>query len=158
MSLFGDSPPRTAQKQTSSLFDSDETAKVGAGLFNDQSDTKANDTPWDMPTPRKAAREGAIKTLLPDSIVPREYTNFYDAAMGSANNGTLAAIDIKRILDESDISVDARQDILNLVPVGPQGLSRSEFNVILALVGLAQEGEHLSLDSIDERKDSRHSP
>ena len=49
--------------------------------------------------------------------------------------------------------------ILNLVLPGGQetssdGLGRNEFNVLLALIGLAQEGEDITFDAVDERRNS----
>ena len=49
----------------------------------------------------------------------------------------------------SVVAPDARSDDLSL--------SRNEFNVLLALIGLAQEGEITSLDSVDERRRSKSS-
>jgi sorting nexin-8 len=34
------------------------------------------------------------------------------------------------------------------------GLGRGEFSVLLALVGLAQEGEDLTFDAVDDRRKS----
>ena len=38
---------------------------------------------------------------------------------------------------------------------GSTSLDRNEFNVFLALVGLAQKGDIVSLDSVDEHRQSK---
>jgi len=158
MSLFGTSPDETPRRSVkSSLFD-DEAPPArpgGSGLFANENQ---EDSPW-APTPRKQARANPVKTLLADADVPESYIDAYDALLESgesAANG-VALSGVRRVLAGSSTSPATQQQILKLVqPQGDDaaGLGRAEFNVVLALIGLAQEGEELSLDSVDEHRRS----
>jgi len=97
--------------------------------------------------------------LLADANVPDSYIDAFDALLESgegAGNG-VALAGVRRILAGSSISPAVQEQILKIVtPQGEEngGLGRAEFNVVLALIGLAQEGEDVSLDGVDERKRS----
>ena len=113
-----------------------------------------------MPTPKRAARQNMVKNLLPANDVPESYVDAFDAVL-NANDKTGVGISltgIKNILQSSNLSSDDQSRILNFVVPGGQentnGLGRSEFNVLLALIGLGQEGEELTLDGVDERRKS----
>ena len=156
MSLFGTSPDETPRRNVkSSLFDDEEAPARpgGSGLFADENQ---EDSPW-APTPRRQARANPVKTLLADAGVPESYIDAYDALLESgesAPNG-VALSGVRRVLAGSSTSPATQQQILKLVqPQGEDaaGLGRAEFNVVLALIGLAQEGEELSLDSVDEHR------
>lgn len=102
-----------------------------------------------------------VKNLLPATDVPDNYVDAFDAVL-NANDKTGVGISltaVKNILNSCNLSSDDQARILNLVVPGGQeninGLGRSEFNVLLALIGLAQEGEDVTLDSVDERRKSR---
>jgi sorting nexin-8 len=157
MSLFGeDSPPQRAKQ--SSLFDDDPkpAGKPGNSLFAD--DLDANDSPWGFPTPKKAGREELVKSLLPASDVPDSYIDAFDALLDAGNRqGNGVSVDgVKKLLADSDIPSHAQSKILEIVlPSGGSAeLGRNEFNVVFALIGLAQEHEDMTLDSVDERKRS----
>ena len=147
MSLFGESPPKARQTK-SSLFD-EPKAESGSGLFNDDSGD-ANASPWDFPTPKKAARRNLVKSLLQDTEVPELYVDAFDAlrAGGSASENGVALDAATRLVKESKIDSSEQQKIIQIVGGGAGGLSRSEFNVLLALIGLAQEE-----DGHDENRD-----
>jgi sorting nexin-8 len=117
-----------------------------------------------MPTPKKAARQNMLKTLLPPTSVPESYVDAFDTVL-NANDKTGVGISltgVKNILNTSNLSSDDQSRILNLVVPGGQenvnGLGRSEFNVLLALIGLGQEGEDITLDGVDERRRSMIPP
>lgn len=157
MSLFGDSPPPSRQPK-SSLFDDEPGAKPasGAGLFaDDHDDGNPGASPWDFPTPKKkngGARRDVVKTLLPPGDVPDEYIDSFDSLSDGA-----AAVDpeqTKRLLDGGNVGPAEQTKILDIVGGGREALGRGEFNVLLALIGLAQEGDELSLDAVDERRSS----
>jgi sorting nexin-8 len=163
MSLFGTSPPEAApvssKANSKSLFGDDaETAKTTtSSLFADD----AGDTsPWIMPTPKKAARRELVKSLLPATDVPETYIDSYDTVLDSKDRvgAGVGLTGIKNILASSGLSAADQAKILNLVVPGGQestnGLGRSEFNVLLALIGLGQEGEDITLDGVDERRRS----
>ncbi|KAF1938490.1 hypothetical protein EJ02DRAFT_21214 [Clathrospora elynae] len=156
MSLFGedDVPPRA--KQSSSLFDDDPkpAGKTGNSLFAD--DLDASDSPWAFPTPKKAGRGALVKSLLPASDVPDAYIDAFDALLDAGNgegNGVSLG-GVKKLLADSGIPGHAQSKIVEIVSPSGAGaeLGRNEFNVVFALIGLAQEHEDVTLDSVDERK------
>ena len=158
MSLFGSSPPESAPKaQTkSSLFDDDQraSAKSGSGLFDD--DGTNGDSPWSMPTPKKGGNGDLVETLLPASNVPESYVDAFDVLANSdhmAAGGRVGIGGAKKLLEGSNFDSER---ILGLVTRGKNvtSLGRNELNVLLALIGLAQEGEEATLDGVDERRKS----
>ncbi|KAF2148250.1 sorting nexin Mvp1 [Myriangium duriaei CBS 260.36] len=152
MSLFGESPPKETRTK-SSLFDDRPAAKSNAGLFADDG---ANGSPWDMPTPKKNARKNYVKSLLASTPVPDKYIEIFDALLEKegASDGTISIESARDFVSKCKISSSDADKILQIVTGGgASSLGRSEFNVLLALVGLAQEqGDELSLDAVDERK------
>lgn len=172
MSLFGTSPTEgspTAEtpKRTrprSSLFDDDDGASPGrptaSALFQDDDDNNGGGgSPWDMPTPRKPQSRGdLLRTLLPASDVPESYVDVFDAVVrdDGDDDGRIAAGGVARTLAAAHLGADDHARIMGLVAPSGGGsdfaLGKDEFNVLLALVGLAQEGEHISLDAVDERR------
>ncbi|KAI9867860.1 MAG: Sorting nexin mvp1 [Trichoglossum hirsutum] len=160
MSLFGTAPDDAlAAKPTSSraLFNDEvHEARPQSSLFADD-DPASGASPWGLPTPRKISKGDLIKTLLPASDVPVSYVDAYDAALNSGDTtGTgLSLAGVKTVLGNSGLSAGDQERILTVVVPGPepaQGLVRGEFNVLMALIGLVQEGEEPTLDGIDERK------
>ena len=113
-----------------------------------------------MPTPKKAARRDLVKSLLPGTDVPESYIDAYDKILESADRvgAGISLTGIKKILESSKLSPSTQAQVLNLVVPGghesTSGLGRSEFNVLLALIGLGQEGEDATLDGVDERRRS----
>lgn len=157
MSLFGDDDVPSRPKQSSSLFD-DDPKPAGNSLFTD--DAQGDDSPWAFPTPKKAARGSPVKSLLPASDVPDSYIDAFDTLLDAgerAGNG-ISITEIKKLLSSSGLSDDIESRILSVVSQPGQetdGLGRNEFNVLFALIGLAQEGDDVTLDSVDERKRSK---
>ncbi|KAF2873864.1 hypothetical protein BDV95DRAFT_489798 [Massariosphaeria phaeospora] len=157
MSLFGDDDVPARPKQTSSLFDDDAkpAGRPGSGLFSDG--LQSDDSPWGLPTPKKAGRGALVKSLLPASDVPDSYIDAFDTLLESgdrAGNG-LSLEGTRKLLSDSGLSSDIQAKILEIVSHPGQesaGLGRNEFNVLYALIGLGQEGEDITLDSVDERK------
>lgn len=160
MSLFGSSPDEPApiaasSKSRSSLFDDEPSTALGAksSLFAD--DDAPGASPWGMPTPKKAARGEMTKSLLPASDVPDFYIDIFDDALKTDNaGGKISAGGVAKILSGSSLGTDAQSRILSIITSGGQisDLGRNEFNVLLALIGLAQEHEEITLDSVDERR------
>ncbi|KAJ4402578.1 Sorting nexin mvp1 [Didymella pomorum] len=156
MSLFGDDDVPSRSKSTG-LFDDDQkpAGKSGSGLFDDGFD--GNDSPWDFPTPKKGSRGSLVKSLLPASDVPDSYIDAFDALLDAgerAGNG-ISVDGAKKLLAGSGVPSDTQSKILEIVAQPDQdvaGLGRNEFNVLYALLGLAQEGDDVTLDSVDERK------
>lgn len=176
MSLFGTSPtdespglasPRSGRGGvTSGLFDSPSQKPSSSSLFaDDGGDDSAS--PWDLPTPRKKqSRAEMIRNLLPAADVPDSYIEAFDAVLRQdGRGGRITAGGIHRLFTLAGLETDAQTRIVSLVaPASTTGggddlsLDRNEFNVLLALVALAQEGEVISLDGVDERRRSEFNP
>lgn len=102
-----------------------------------------------------------MKTLLSDSDAPESYIDAYDLVLSAGDRvgAGIGLTSVREILSGSGISASDQEKILNIVVSGDidsaNGLGRGEFNVLLALVGLAQEGEDLTLDAVDDRRKSK---
>ncbi|OAL46425.1 sorting nexin mvp1 [Pyrenochaeta sp. DS3sAY3a] len=156
MSLFGEDDVPARAKQSSSLFDDEPkpAGRTGNSLFAD--DLDSSDSPWAFPTPKKGGRGSYVKSLLPASDVPDSYIDAFDSLLDAGNrdgNG-ISFQGVLRLLGESGLPSDIQARILEVVSPAGEGaaLGRNEFNVVFALIGLAQEGEDITLDSVDERK------
>jgi sorting nexin-8 len=169
MSLFGESPPPTpaaARQNKSSLFDDDEqpaarSTSANSGLFAESANADDGQSPWDFPAPKKhnstRQRGDLIKTLLPPSDVPESYVNLFDTLLSqSTAQGAVTLGQIKSLLSQSSIGQPEQSKILDLISASDADdsrvLGRGEVNVVFALIGLAQEGEELGLDAVDERR------
>ena len=163
MSLFGTSPDDSSlsaaparSEQKSSLFDDDQrpSTKSGDSLFDNEG---ANgDSPWSMPTSKRATKSELVKTLLPVSDVPESYIDAFDI-LGEAgykvDGGKIGIAGTKKLFEGSGVDASNQDKILKLVTGGHESaITRNEFNVLLALIGLSQEHEEASLDSVDERR------
>lgn len=170
MSLFGTSPTDESPsldhaaaitaKSRNSLFDDDDNGSVNRStsdtLFNDDEDDRS---PWDMPTPRKQqSRAELLRGLLAGMHVPNSYVDAFDSVLAQDGSGrTITPAGVAKTLAAAKLSADHQVRIMNiLAPAGGEvSLGRDEFNVLLALIALAQEGEPISLDSVDERRRSK---
>lgn len=179
MSLFGTSPT----EENSSSTPSRSRSGRGVGLFNDDTPASSNhaglfadteqqgtgdngnhaDSPWDMPTPRKhQSRAELIRKLLPAADVPESYIETFEAVVrqDGDDSGRVAAAGIAKVFATARVDTDTQANIMSLLAAGGNAsnltLGRGEFNVLLALVGLAQEGDIISLDGIDERRTSEY--
>ncbi|KAI6353084.1 Sorting nexin mvp1 [Pyricularia grisea] len=167
MSLFGSSPPKeetlprndSFARSRHNLFDGD-TNQSSASLFDDDDDltgTGGTSSPWDMPTPRKQqSRADLLRNLLSGADVPDSYVDVFDSVLREEedSSGQIGPKGLMRTLSAAKLSADQSSRIMSIVSPGggePE-LGRSEFNVFLALIGLAQEKEALSLDGVDERR------
>ncbi|RAL64827.1 hypothetical protein DID88_001423 [Monilinia fructigena] len=165
MSLFGeiDEPAaaRNPTKSRLSLFDDEPSSIPGSksSLFADDDDISGG-SPWNTSVPKKLAREDLLKTLLPTSDVPESYIDIFDDMIkdGKGSNGKLSADDVESLLFTAGLNSDKISWILTIIiPSGgePRDLERNEVNVLLALIGLAQEEEDIqdiTLDGVDERR------
>ncbi|KAL8344109.1 hypothetical protein RB601_004572 [Gaeumannomyces tritici] len=179
MSLFGASPPKGEEPSMSdsfarsrhSLFDDDDPNPSSNSLFADNDDPSRTSSPWDMPTPRKQTRTELLRNLLPAADVPGYYIEAFDAvlrvqpqeesssgddapAKATAQAGRVGPEGLMRALSAAKIGPEQSSRILGIVAPssGEPELGRNEFNVFLALIGLAQEKETISLDGVDERR------
>ncbi|EGP90019.1 uncharacterized protein MYCGRDRAFT_99206 [Zymoseptoria tritici IPO323] len=172
MSLFGDDDPPAAastRRAKSSLFDDDnntpgtpskKTSLHARGVSNSifaSADPPAaaeeDDSPWGFtPKKSKGGSGNVIKTLLADAAVPDGYVDAFDELQVG---GRVSADDAQKLVKECGVGVGDRTEVWRIVSAGDQeleGLGRGEFFVLLALVGLALEGEELGLDAVDERR------
>lgn len=161
MSLFGeDDLPVAATRSRQSLFDNEPSPAPGSksSLFDDDDGSSAS--PWGMPTPKKAARGELIKSLLPASDVPDSYIDIFDDVAKGADNvgGKISVNGIAKVLSAANLGADEQSRIVSVISSGGHltDLGRNEFNVLLALIGLAQEHEDITLDGVDERRRSKY--
>ncbi|KLU92690.1 sorting nexin mvp-1 [Magnaporthiopsis poae ATCC 64411] len=179
MSLFGTSPPKAEEPSMSdsfarsrhSLFDDDDLNQSSNSLFADDDDPSRTSSPWDMPTPRKQqTRAELLRNLLPVADVPDYYIEVFDAVLRAQHQeesssddapktaaaGRIGPEGLMRALSAAKIGPEQSSRILGIVTPsgGEPELGRNEFNIFLALVGLAQEKETVSLDGVDERRRS----
>ena len=170
MSLFGTPEPDETPSMHSSfarsrqsLFDEEDsmTASHSNSLFQDDDTIAGSRTgsPWDMPTPRKQqTRADLLRSILPASDVPDSYIEtFDDVVREHGSGGRVTSAGVTRVLAAAKLDADAQAKIVSVLSPGGGELSlgRNEFNVLLGLTGLAQEGETASLDGIDERRRSK---
>jgi sorting nexin-8 len=170
-SLFGDSPSGSPELRSgafstsrSALFEEPPmTRSTTTALFAD--DDAASDSPWDIPAPRKPlSRADILRTLLPSSEVPEAYVAAFDAVAAedhysASHPGRIGPGGLARTLAAAKLSADDQARIMSVISAGGNPddveLDRNQFNVLLALIGLAQEGEPVSLDGVDERRRSK---
>jgi sorting nexin-8 len=173
MSLFGSTPPDSEpakaatpiRSRSGGLFDDDDdshsrqhTKKASSNsLFAD--DDAGNDSPWDMPTPRKQqSRADMIRNLLPAGDVPDSYIETFDTVVRlDGGSGRVGSSGVAKLFASANVGSESESRIKSIIKtIGDDvSLGRGEFNVLLALVGLAQEGEVVSLDGVDERRRSK---
>ena len=165
MSLFGDAPAQPVRNASSSLFEDESSSTAQkkssntGGLFADNDDV-AHDTnsSWGSNlAPKKQARSELIKTLLPGDAVPDLYVETFDALVeeGFVQGSGVNKQGVEQLLDGAKLSASDRGKILEITGAGnweKATFTRGEVNVLLALIGLAQEEEEVSLDSVDERR------
>jgi sorting nexin-8 len=164
MSLFGSSPEESSPikssttKSRNTLFDDDESPAPASKstLFADDDAQGA----WGLPTPKKAARGELVKNLLDGAEVPDSYIDIFDSLLKNdtlSSGGKISYAGITSTLSAGKLAADSQSRIMSLVTSGGQlsELNRNEFNVLLALIGLAQENEDITLDGVDERRRSQ---
>lgn len=176
MSLFGSSPEdsslaNSVQRSKASLFADDNTGggANSSSLFADDDNTSTS--PWTTTTAttkpnKRASRQQLLKTLLPEMDVPESYIGAYNRVLNAGDRvgAGVGLTSVREILAGSGLSATEQEKILNLVVSGSGevdgdegsniGIGRGEFFVLLALVGLAEEGEELTFDAVDDRRKS----
>jgi sorting nexin-8 len=180
MPLFGTSPPNgNGASSHAALFDDDDHANAAvavssSALFGDDTDMSGS-SHWDVPPAlvppaphhhhrRSRSRADVIRTLLAADDLPPAYHDAYAAALhdgpvdapdgGGARAGPAA---VAAMFAAARVPPDQQAHIMNVMAVDDAdalALDRAEFAVLLALVGLAQEREPVSLDGVDERRQS----
>lgn len=128
-------------------------------LFTDDDLAGAESSPWDMPTPRKKqSRADVVRNLLSASDVPEPYIETFDTVVREdGTGGRVNAGGIAKLFAAARLGADQQAQIMSMVVPAAGGdiaVGRGEFNVLLALIALSQEGDHISLDTVDERRRS----
>jgi sorting nexin-8 len=160
MSLFGDeSAGSPGPKPAASLFADDTPASRNTGsLFADDQAGADSGSSWGFASTKRTARGTLIKTLLPASDVPESYIDVFDylARKDSGSGNTISPESVRKVLSESGVDAESEKQILGIVqPDQSKPLGRGETNVLLALIGLVQEGDDPTLDGVDERRRSK---
>ncbi|KAK6333456.1 Sorting nexin mvp1 [Orbilia javanica] len=172
MSLFGSSPTDASPgRNRNSLFDDDDDGHApGSNSNNNDSaaagghrsslfdDGLGGGSPWSMPTPR-SKRSGSnsemIRNVMRGATVPEEYIDLFDEILSATGAVTVGALE--RLLGESQVKTSDWDRILDLIAGRNRDdgtvVNREAFNVFLALVALAEDGdEYLGFDAVDDRK------
>lgn len=117
-----------------------------------------------------ARTKDVIKGLLNhgNSNLPSVYGELYEKVVGEypalGFGGGMSINGVRRVIEEGGLDEDVgmgKRIKEAIVGVGMglglgDGIRRGEFSVLLAMVGLAQEGEEVSIDAVDDRR--RHLP
>ena len=113
-----------------------------------------------------ARTKDIIKSLLNqgNSNLPSVYGELYERVVGESSapgfGGGVSVNGVRRVIEEGGLDEDVgvgrriREAIVGVgmgVSLG-DGIGRGEFSVLLAMVGLAQEGEEVSIDAVDDRR------
>jgi sorting nexin-8 len=153
MSLFGDEPDAPAARPKSGLFDDDATtkSKTSSSMFGDSTADVDESSPWGFTPKKNSGRGSLVKSLLANADVPDAYIDTFDSLQAGGN---VVAADARQLLRDSGVNSTAQDTVWSIVTSRAEvsSLGRGEFNVLLALIGLAQEGDELSLDAVDERR------
>ncbi|KAG6063678.1 hypothetical protein E4U33_006289 [Claviceps sp. LM78 group G4] len=137
-----------------------------SSLFADDSIVREDDSssPWDMPAPRpRKSRRDVLRSLLPTDNVPSSYVDVFDAInREEGGEGRIRAGAISKLFAVAGLERGEQTQIMESLAPGVDSddvsLGREEFNVLLAMVALGQEGEVISLDAVDERRRIRDLP
>ena len=78
---------------------------------------------------------------------------------GDSVGGKISTAGVAKVLSAAKLDAVDQSRVVNIISSSGllSDLSRNEFNVLLALIGLAQEHEDINLDSVDERRRSQYS-
>ena len=183
MSLFGTSPDSKSSpnaKTNQSLFEDDSNKKPtsSSGLFaeettapgKEEGEGEEESSLWGSSKPDKKSKKDPVRTLLPVGQVPASYFDTFwrihevhaadDPSEPTGDGAAVKLSGVEKVLEASNLSAIERAQILEIVvPSSQQSetttVGAEQFNVLLALIALAQEREEISLDSVDERKASK---
>lgn len=142
------------------MFDDDNTIGAANSSIFDDGDG-SGPSPWEMPTPKKPAKGDMVKTLLPATSVPESYIDAFDTILDSGYRvgaGSITIAGARKVFEGSGVNAEEQARIVEIITGGQEplgGLGRNEFNVLVALTGLAQEHEEAGLDGVDERRRSK---
>lgn len=141
--------PSPVRRPSSSLFADD-----GTDFGKHAGDADAHD-PWGMPTPKKASRGQLVRRLLTEAEVPDAYRDAWRRLLDEGAGAGAVTLKGWAARTVGAARCEAIWELMGLGDRGSEALAAPEFWVLLALVGLAEEGEEVSLDGVDERRRSR---
>ncbi|KAF1815368.1 sorting nexin-like protein mvp1 [Eremomyces bilateralis CBS 781.70] len=138
--------PSPVRMPSSSLFADDSN-----GFAKPESNGDEH-SPWGLPTPKKAGRSELVRNLLRESEVPESYRDGWGRL--DTEGGVPSVTKLKEWVSQAVGAANGERiwDIMGLTGRGDAALTANEFWVLLALVGLAEEGDDVSLDGVDERR------
>ncbi|KAF8315365.1 hypothetical protein DL93DRAFT_2166737 [Clavulina sp. PMI_390] len=119
------------------------------------SDTASDLDPWGSAsiTPGQTVPSPSannFSAILGTAAIPSAYQTAFESVIGDSFNDGIPLNALIRVLRSSDISASVTDKIISLVSSEPR-VSRLEFYVALALVGLAQEGADISIEQVAMR-------
>lgn len=111
--------------------------------------------------------KGVVKTLVNEgnSNLPLVYAQVYERVLieypaGGFGTG-ISAAGVRRVLEEAGLSDDEgagrriKESVMGVGGIGAEaGIGKGEFNVLMAMIGLAQEGKEVNIDEVDDRRRS----
>ena len=111
--------------------------------------------------------KSVVKTLDNEgnSSLPPVYAQVYDRVVieypaGGFGPG-ISAVGVKRVLEEAGLTEDEgagrriKESVVGIGGIGADAaIGKGEFNVLMAMIGLAQEGREISIDEVDDRRRS----
>ncbi|KAG6006724.1 hypothetical protein E4U21_006709 [Claviceps maximensis] len=150
---------RQMKARSGGLFDDDLHKASSGSLFDDSNTAMDNaSSPWDMPAPRsRKSRRDLVRGLLPTSDVPDSYVEVFDVInREEGGHGRVRAAAIAKLFANAGLDGSGQMHIMALLAPDVESddvsFDQDEFNVLLAMVALGQEGEVVSLDAVDERR------
>ncbi|KAI0999791.1 Sorting nexin [Podosphaera aphanis] len=163
MSLFGKSPEESnsavGSKPRNSLFDDDRISPGPSSISKSSSVSEDNaastSSPWGITSLLKETGQTEdIEALLPETAIPEKYNQIFNSIpdRGRSYNGNINKAGVYMIFSHAKLDKEDEESIQDLIFQGasPSELSRDKFNVLLALIGLAQNYSEISLEEVRE--------
>lgn len=154
MSLFGspDVPTTTIPQKSLSVLFGDDSSVPGLkpSMFNE--DKESSHEQWKFPVSDQSQRKELMMNLQPSWPIP-EYNEIFNT-MSKDSDDLIVREEVLKVLDCSGLNSDQKLLILKIIYHESETtrLTRNEFNVLLALIGLAQDYEDISLEKIYEKR------
>ena len=156
MSLFGSSPDESfgTSKLRNSLFDEGAShTLVSKSSIITNGDSSVSSQRRSI-SPDQVSSSKFVKRLIPSSAIPSRYVDIFDSISQEDDgfNGEINAAGIAKTFACSMLDKEVEQLILKVLYAGNQttSLDRNEYNVLLALIGFAQERREISLNNVNQ--------
>lgn len=120
-------------------------------LFGESSDHGlfGKSDPWASPTPGTGGKR--ISSLLANATIPPIYTSLYDE-IRDRPSGKVSLEAFKSVLEKSELDHRQKERIMWVIThelAITDSIPHNVWNIAMALIGLAQLGEELDLDTVD---------